>query len=379
VTSPVKSVAGLITSDLHVRADAPIATVVQMWESHVGTDGMAVLGSPHIRFVSRMRFFYQLGKRFGYSLFEHRPISMLADDASVVEADMDPVEVIALATQREPERIYDDLVVVEAGRFLGLVSVRSLLVHHKDLIATGVAERAILEERNRLLQEAERARTEFTTALTRDLRGPASSMLGVARGLLADAETRERHGAALEALLARAQAVLGVVDDLQDLARLEHDELTPVAEALELGAFLKEAASSAQPRAGSTVPIRTALAAFSAPFVSDPVILGRIVSNLACALAERPDTAVTMTAESDRGDLCLGFAAEAGLDAADWEALRVQVTGRRDKRSPLAKPTRRSLRLLAVKGLVERLGGRVETSIAGHESRIALRIPSLAR
>lgn len=375
--SPLGTVAGLVTSHLHVAEDATISSVAKLWESHTGLDGMAVLGKSHIRFVSRMRFFYQLGQRFGYSLFENRPISLLAEEASVVQADMDPVEVISLATQREPERIYDDLVVVDRDRFVGLVSVRSLLVHHKDLIATGITERAVLEERNRRLQEANRSRSEFTTGLARELRGPVSSMLGVARALIGDPETGARQRAALEALLNRAQSVLGVVDDLQDLLRLEYRELEPVPEELDIVAFLNETVAAAQPTSGPSAGVRATLGPLPNPFVSDPIILRRTVSNVLSAFTKLAGSAaVTFAADSRDRDLCLHFSAPGVVLAdAEREALLAHVMG---PDAPLRARSGTSLRLATVKGFTERLGGRLEVSDPSAEARISLHIPPLS-
>ena len=65
------------------------------------------------------------------------------------------MEVISLATQREPERLYDDILVLSEGRYAGTVSMRSLLVHHKDLLLQSVAEIGTLgEEKARLRDEA---------------------------------------------------------------------------------------------------------------------------------------------------------------------------------------------------------------------------------
>src|SRR5262249_32010905 len=154
--------------------------------------------------------FHQLGKRFGYSLFENRPVSLLAEEASNVEAEMEPVEVIALATQREATRIYDDIVVLEGGRFPGLVALRPLRVHHKQLLANGIAEKVMLEERNRQLQELNRAQADFIAGLTQELCRPVHTMLGVVKTMVADSEVRTRHGGSLDALDLRGQELLAI-------------------------------------------------------------------------------------------------------------------------------------------------------------------------
>src|SRR5262245_41435948 len=102
---PVRVIADLITSDLHVSGSDAISRVAELWDKHAGVDGMAVLDGARVLYLSRARFYVQLGKRFGYSLFENRPVTLLAEEGSTVEADMDPVEVIAIATQREAERV----------------------------------------------------------------------------------------------------------------------------------------------------------------------------------------------------------------------------------------------------------------------------------
>jgi signal transduction histidine kinase len=210
--APVQTIADLITSTLSLPETTTISRVVELWDAHSGEDGMAVLGGPHVRYLSRLRFFHQLGKRFGYAVYENRPVSLLAEEASTVEADREPVEVIALATQREASRIYDDIVVLEGGIFRGLVSVRSLLVHHKQLLANGIAERVLLEERNRQLLDLNRQQAEFMAGLTQELCRPIHTMLGVVNALGADPETRGRHGRSLEALLARGQELLAIVE-----------------------------------------------------------------------------------------------------------------------------------------------------------------------
>jgi signal transduction histidine kinase len=344
--APLRTIAELITSTLYLEESTPISRVVEVWDAHPGEDGMAILGGPHVRYVSRMRFFHQLGKRFGYSLFEHRPVSLLAEEASTVEAEMEPVEVIALATQREATRIYDDIVVLEGGRFRGLVSVRSLLVHHKKLLANGIAERVLLEERNRQLQELNRAQADFMASLTQELCRPVHTMLGVVKALVADSETRARHGRSLDALVLRSQELLAIVGDLQDLAKLERGELDPVPEAVELVPLLEEAVAGAAPiLAARTLPLDLALGTVPRHLSVDPLFLRRILSNLlATAASLTIESGLTLAAEQAEGELVIRVGGP-GLRAGDAEE------------SPRSGP---GLRLSAARGLVGRLGGTLQ-------------------
>ena len=195
VAPPPARISDLVSSTLQVSAAEPVAGVAKLWDLHPGDDGMAVVGGARVRYLSRSRFFLQLGRKFGYALFENRPVELLAEEGSAVDADVDPIEVISLASQREPERVFDDILVLRGGAFVGLVSMRSLIVHHRRLLVSGMAERAQLEETNRRLSELNRLQGELVAGLASELRTPISTVLGIARSLAADPVSALRHGA----------------------------------------------------------------------------------------------------------------------------------------------------------------------------------------
>ena len=132
--------------------------MVRIFERDPVANSVAIVDGARIGLIARSRFFLQLGQRFGYSLYEHRPARLLIKEGSTVDEGADPVEVISLATQREPERLYDDILVLSEGRYAGTVSMRSLLVHHKDLLLQSVAEiGALVGENGRLRDQHARA------------------------------------------------------------------------------------------------------------------------------------------------------------------------------------------------------------------------------
>src|SRR5512145_296785 len=211
----------LISHATWVKGDTPTAAVAELFERTPHIDSMAVLDEGFLGIVSRLRFLARIGRRFGYSLFENRPIRLLAEEGSVIETSADPVEAIALATQREAERIYDDLLVAEQGRFLGIVAMRSLLVHHKNLLSASMAEVAALDSRNRELEELHRLQSGFVAHMTHELRSPLNTILGIARLLLCDEAVAHRHGRNIELMFARGRDLLGVIDNILDISRMK--------------------------------------------------------------------------------------------------------------------------------------------------------------
>jgi len=376
-TAP-RAISDLIASRLSVSSDTPIARVVKLFETHADVDAVAVLETGRARMVCRSRFFLQLGRRFGYSLYENRPVGLLAEEGSTVDADADPLEVITLATQRDSGRVYDDILVLRDGRFLGTVSMRSLLVHHKQLLATSMAELALLDERNRRLEELNRIQSEFVANMTHELRSPLNTMLGIASLLLGDDALPEAHRRQLFLLTARGQELLGVVSNILDLARLESGAASPLPEDVDVCAVLEEVVASAEHLLpGKLVSLQIAFRALPRTFVTDPVSLRRIVTNLLSNAVKFTDAGtVTLSAEGQ------------GL----WLAVRVSDTGIgiRDEDLPRlfkkfsqleSTKTKRhkgsGLGLAIVKALVDQLGGTIGVeSRVGAGTTFTVRLPS---
>src|SRR5262245_4898714 len=316
-------IADLITSTLSVPATASIADVVKLFEAHPELDGLAVAG-PTPRYLSRARFFLQLGPRFGFAVFEHRPVSLLAEDGSVVESEADPVEVISLATQREPARVFDDILVTQAKRYAGMVSMRALLAHHKDLLVAGIAERGILEEKNRRLQDLHRIQSEFMANMTHELRSPLNTMLGVAQILRADLELSAKHHRNLDLLMARGKDLLAIVDNILDLARLESGAMAPLLEPVELDPLLDDLVASTElALAGKPVRLQVSFLSLPQTVVSDPVFLRRILTNLLSNAVKFTDVGtITLAAEVGAGRLTLRVCDTGmGIREADRERL----------------------------------------------------------
>ena len=359
-------IADLVSSTLHVHTDEPVSAVAKLWDVHPNDDGMAVLGGDRVRYLSRARFFLQLGRKFGYALFENRPVGLLAEDGSAVEADVDPVEVISLASQREPDRVFDDILVLRKSAFQGLVSMRSLIVHHRSLLVSGMAERALLEERNRRLSELNRLQAGLASGLTAGLRTPLSTLLGVARSLAADPVTGLRHGATLDALVARAASALAFVDDLSDLARLDAGELQPRPETIDLVQLLGATLEELRGHGGAGVSAVSVSVHGASEIRTDPVFVRRIVCGLLGAAGAVVAGDVSLLASTLDGALTLDLVLAGGArEQAEFDRLLAAGEAGSSRRDGPA------LRLAVARGLTRRLGG----TLGAEAGRLWVRLP----
>ncbi len=371
-------IAELITGTLAVSADTPIARVVSLFEEHAEIDSIAVLGADGPRAVVRHRFFHQLGKRFGYSLYENRSVALLAEDVSTVDGDADPLEVIGLAMQREAGRVYDDILVLRDGRFLGTVSMRSLLVHHKELLARSMAEVALLDDKNRRLEELNRIQAEFAANMTHELRSPLNMVLGIASMLLGDGEVTQTQRRHLLLLVARGQELLGIVNNMLDLARLEAGALEPEIEEVELTPLLDDVAQSAESMlAGRLVRMQIDFRNLQRRFGTDPVFLRRILTNLLSNAIKFTDVGtITLAAEGTGATLLLKVTdTGVGIREEDLGRLFLKFTQLESTKTKRHKGT--GLGLAIVKALVDQLGGAIEVkSQVGQGSTFSVRLES---
>ncbi|MEG0259050.1 MAG: GGDEF domain-containing protein [Lysinibacillus sp.] len=87
--------------------------------------------------ITRTHFYQKLGTRYGYNLYMGRQNQLIVKNTIlVVESNTPLTEVSTAAMQRREEDLYDDVIVTKNGFFLGVVSIRELLL---KLVETQVA------------------------------------------------------------------------------------------------------------------------------------------------------------------------------------------------------------------------------------------------
>jgi signal transduction histidine kinase len=373
-------IGSLVTNDACISADKEVRSLIALFDARPDLDSVGVIDGTRIGMVSRSRFFLQLGHRFGYALFENRPVRLLMEEASTVDADQDPVEVIALATQREPYRLYDDILVLKDGVFRGLVSMRSLMAHHKDLLFASFDEVTALNARNRHLEEVNHMQSEFVANMTHELRTPLNTLLGVTEIMRRDPGFPAHHVRNLDRMRSRSLDLLEIVNNLLDISGLQAGGMKPIAEDFDLVSFLEETVASAEAlAAGRPIHVLLDLGRLPTSFVSDPVLLRRILGNLMSnAVKFTEQGKVTLSASSDQGRLVLEVRdTGVGISSADCQRLFSRFTQLESTRSKRHAGT--GLGLAIVKGFVQQLGGQVFVeSTPGQGSTFTVCLPSLA-
>jgi signal transduction histidine kinase len=331
--------------------------------------------------ITRARLLLKLARGFGHELYARKPIARVADaEPLVVVATEGVVTTVAAALDRAPAALYDEVVVVdEAGGYLGLLSVRALVLQQGLALARSAAERQAALERTADLEKLDRLRAQFLAHATHELRSPVNVVVGVAELVRRHAEKGAwPQVAAKLPLLQRSAATLrATVNNILDLSKLEAGKAEVSRALVELTPLLEDVTGVARLLAGEK-PVAVVLDLQGAPptFVSDGLKLRQIMTNLASNAAKF----------TERGQVTIGAAAEPG-------GLRLWVsdTGvgiRQEDLARLFKPFGQledagakqhegtGLGLVITRSMAHLLGGRIEVaSRHGEGSTFTVHLP----
>jgi len=117
-------------------------------------------------------------------------------------------------------------------------------------VTRDMTERRLAQEAEREAKEAaeraSRAKTEFLSGMSHELRTPLNAVLGFAQ-LLALDDLQPQQREAVERITKAGELLLGLVDELLDLSRIEADRMTVSLEPVHIGALIRECLELADP------------------------------------------------------------------------------------------------------------------------------------
>jgi PAS domain S-box-containing protein len=143
----------------------------------------------------------------------------------------------------------------DGSRFWASVVITALCDEHGELRGFGKVTRDMTERR--LTQEAEReamqaverasrAKTDFLSGMSHELRTPLNAVLGFAQ-LLALDDLQPRQRDAVDQIAKAGTLLLGLVDEVLDISRIEADRMTVSLEPVHVGALTRECVELAKP------------------------------------------------------------------------------------------------------------------------------------
>jgi PAS domain S-box-containing protein len=143
----------------------------------------------------------------------------------------------------------------DGSRFWANVVITALLDEHGELRGFGKVTRDMTEQRiaqeaqreaMEAIERASRAKTEFLSGMSHELRTPLNAVLGFAQ-LLALDDLQPSQRDAVDQIRKAGTLLLGLVDEVLDISRIEADRMTVSLEPVHVGALARECVELAKP------------------------------------------------------------------------------------------------------------------------------------
>jgi PAS domain S-box-containing protein len=126
-------------------------------------------------------------------------------------------------------------------------TIREWVGVHADVTARNQYETALCEARD-AAEDASRAKSQFLANMSHELRTPLSAVIGYAEMLQEEAEDlgQEAFTADLAKIRSNAQHLLGLINDVLDLSKVEAEKMDVIAEDFSVEAFVRDAAATVE-------------------------------------------------------------------------------------------------------------------------------------
>lgn len=134
---------------------------------------------------------------------------------------------------------------------------------------------------NQALEKALKAKSEFLATTSHEIRTPLNGILGMTQVLLADPRVAMELREKIEVVHGAGETMQALVDDILDVAKMEHGQLTLVRERVDLGRLLEDAARLWRMQAEAKgLELRLAVSDLPAAVMTDGGRLRQIAFNL---------------------------------------------------------------------------------------------------
>lgn len=200
---------------------------------------------------------------------------------SILVGSSKDIQVVRMASWWTPEHLTATLVVASV-LLLVLLLLASLLVRRVWTQARTIGKKLEVEAALKLeAQAASRAKSQFLASMSHEIRTPMNGILGLTRLALRTAGEPERTGY-LNDVLQSAESLMGILNDVLDLAKIETGKVTFNEGSFSLFAMLRPIAAAARAQCEAMGVQFVCNVAPDVPdmVVGDPMRLRQVVVNL---------------------------------------------------------------------------------------------------
>ncbi len=280
--------AELVTSHEAVQGHVRVVDLAARFRNEPRLEAVGVVDEhgTALGLLDRSKLFLKLSHQYGYALYARAPVTKVLDPSPLVmSARADLSEALGRVLERGESDLYDSIVVTDDDlNFIGLVSVKELILQQTSALSNATVEQRVSDRRTRELERVNELKSRFVAHVTHELRAPVNAIIGMVDLLKhssreGDVRTMEEM---LNLLASSATSLRSLVTNILDLSKLEAGHMDVVAESFDVAAMLRDVAAMTRVLIGPK-PVRVEVVAHEGPveLVSDSVKVKQILTNLA--------------------------------------------------------------------------------------------------
>ncbi len=375
----------LITSHECVYPAAAASYVADRFFHAAQLDAVALVeGREPVGLVTRPKLLYTLFRRYGFELYGKKPIITIADTEPLILHEDERLDVaLDKALERPVEDMYDDIIVVnDDGLYVGLLSVKQMIIQQSNVLANNIVQKEMAKERAKEFEKINQIKSQFIANVTHDLRSPLNAILLVAEliKMSCDNGYKEQVRDRVSILISSANNLKAIVNNVLDLSKIEAGRMDVVCESFDLVQIIHEIAETAKVLIGSK-PVDIDVIAHDRPIfmVSDSVKIRQILTNLmsnAVKFTEKGKVIFEMSIKNNMVVMVSVSDTGIGIKETDLDRLFVAFNQLEDGRSKRYEGT--GLGLTIVQNLLHLLEGSISiASKYGEGTTFTVHLPSI--
>lgn len=291
----VLPVGELIVSSDFIAKETIINTAADRFFANRDLEALVVIEDRiPLGLITRTKLLLTLSRRFGYELYGRHPVSIIANDRPLIVNEHELLDsVITKAFSRPAGDIYDEIIVVSEGTYLGLLSVKNLILQQSSALTRSMLLEELASTRASELEQISQLKSQFMANVTHELRSPVNAIIGLAELLkmaVADGSmelVKER----LALMLTCSNNLKATITNILDLSKIEAGKMDVTLQEINIVEILQQVAETTRILLGDKpVSVTLSLPADTVTFSTDPIKLRQILTNLTSNAAKFTNT-----------------------------------------------------------------------------------------
>ncbi len=358
----------LITSTECVPPSTAVGHVADRFFNTAHLDAVALVESREpVGLVTRPKLLFTLFRRYGFELYQRKPVITIADTEPFVVYERERLDVaIDMALERPAENIYDDIIVVDDENYYkGLLSVKQMVIQQSNALANSIVQKEMVKEKAKELEKINKIKSQFVANVTHELRSPVNAIIGLSELMRISCEKGyvDQLKDRLSLLMSSATNLRAIITNILDLSKIEAGKIEVICEHFDVTAILREVAETTRILIGNK-PVDVEVVVHDSPvfIVADPVKVRQILTNLTSNAAKFTDRGrIVLSLSTEREEIKISVSDTGiGIKEDDLNRLFKAFSQLEDAKTKRYEGT--GLGLTITKNLLDLLGGSISIS-----------------